>query len=77
MEMNYQAQLNLGDADSPIPMIRTKETLDLLSVNDVLKVTVARDSAVQNIRTLISNNSFELLDVTKEADQHVLLIKKL
>lgn len=29
MEMMYQAQLNLGDAESPVPMIRTKETLDL------------------------------------------------
>lgn len=74
--MNYQAQLNLGDADSPIPMIRTKETLDLLSANDVLKVTVARDSAVKNIKTLIANNTFELLQEAREADQYVLWIKK-
>jgi len=74
--MNYQAQLNLGDVDSPIPMIRTKETLDLLSANDVLKVTVARDSAVKNIKTLIANNTFELLQEGKEADQFVLWIKK-
>lgn len=76
MEISYQAQLNLGDADSPIPMIRTKETLDLLSVNDVLKVTVVRDSAVKNIKTLIAHNTFELLDETKEADQYVLWIRK-
>lgn len=74
--MNYQAQLNFGDADSPIPMIRTKETLDLLSANDVLKVTVARDSAVKNIKTLIANNTFELLQEAREADQYVLWIKK-
>lgn len=74
--MNYQAQLNLGDVDSPIPMIRTKETLDLLSANDVLKVTVERDSAVQNIKTLIANNTFELLQESKEAGQYVLWIKK-
>jgi TusA-related sulfurtransferase len=77
MEMTYQAQLNLGEADSPLPMIRTKETLDLLSVNDVLKVTVVRESAVQNIKTLISNNPFELLSLSKEDNQFVLVIKKL
>ncbi len=74
--MNYQAQLNLGDVDSPIPMIRTKETLDLLSANDVLKVTVVRDSAVQNIKTLIANNTFELVQEGKEDGQYVLWIKK-
>jgi len=58
-------------------MIRTKETLDLLSVNDVLKVTVVRESAVQNIKTLISNNPFELLSLSKENNQFVLVIKKL
>ncbi|OYY50181.1 MAG: hypothetical protein B7X95_03380 [Methylophilaceae bacterium 17-44-8] len=77
MEIMYQAQLNLGDVDSPVPMIRTKETLDLLSVSDVLRVTVARESAVQNIKTLVSNNPFELLSLSKEDNQYVLLIKKL
>ncbi len=77
MENQFQAQLNLGDADSPVPMIRTKETLDLLSVSDVLKVTVVRESAVQNIKTLVSNNPFELMSVSKEDNQYVLMIKKL
>lgn len=76
MEMNYQAQLNLGDAESPVPMIRTKETLDLLSVNDILKVVVMRESAVQNIKTLVSNNPFELLSLSKENNQYTMMIKK-
>jgi TusA-related sulfurtransferase len=77
MEITYQAQLNLGDAESPVPMIRTKETLDLLSANDVLKVSVTRESAVQNIKTLISNNPFELMSVSKQDNQFILVIKKL
>ncbi len=77
MEMTYQAQLNLGDAESPVPMIRTKETLDLLSANDVLRVTVERESAVQNIKTLVSNNPFELMSLSKESNQFVMMIKKL
>lgn len=73
----FQAQLNLGDAESPVPMIRTKETLDLLSANDVLKVTVERESAVQNIKTLVANNPFELMSLSKESNQFVIMIKKL
>lgn len=76
MEMRYQAQLNLGDAESPVPMIRTKETLDLLSINDVLKVVVERESAVQNIKTLVSNNPFEILSLSKENNQYTMMIKK-
>lgn len=58
-------------------MIRTKETLDLLSANDVLKVTVERESAVQNIKTLVSNNPFELMSLSKEDNQFIIMIKKL
>lgn len=75
--MEYQANINVSTEDSPIPMIRTKELLDLLSSGDVLKVTVGRESAVKNIRTLISNNPYELIKINNLKDEFVLFIKKL
>jgi TusA-related sulfurtransferase len=77
MSAEFDVMLNLGDAESPLPMIKTKETLDHLDNNQVLKVVVVRESAMQNIRTLVTNNDYELLDITRATDEFTLLIKKL
>ncbi len=77
MDIPFQAQLALGNIDSPQPMIQTKELLDLLSHGEVIKVSVERESAVQNLKTLIANNPFELVSLCKEHNQYVLFIKKL
>lgn len=77
MEIAFQAQLALGNIESPLPMIQTKEVLDLLQHGEVVKVSVERESAVQNIKTLIANNPFELVHLTKEHNQYVLFVKKL
>lgn len=77
MEISYQAQLALGNTESPLPMIQTKEVLDLLSQGEVVKISVERESAVSNIKTLIANNPYELIKLSKEQNQYVLFVKKL
>jgi tRNA 2-thiouridine synthesizing protein A len=37
MEKKFDVMLDVRNQDSPIPMIRTKETLDLLTSGTVLK----------------------------------------
>lgn len=75
--MQYNAIIDLTHEKSPIPMIRTKELLDLLSSGDVLKVTVSMESAVKNIKTLISNNPYDLLKISQHQNRYELIIKKL
>lgn len=76
MTENTTIELDLRQEDSPVPMIKTKETLDQLGSGDVLKVVVTKEPAVQNIKTLITNNTFELLETTKIEGVYTLLIKK-
>jgi tRNA 2-thiouridine synthesizing protein A len=76
MEKRYDVLLDVRNQDSPIPMIRTKETLNLLSSGDVLKVMTNRESAVKNINTMIASNAFLLMEQTKEAQDYVLYIQK-
>jgi len=76
MEKKYDVLLDLRNQDSPIPMIRTKETLDLLASGDVLKVVTNRESAVKNIRTMIANSAFVLVDVNKENENNTFYIQK-
>jgi TusA-related sulfurtransferase len=76
MTHQVDKELDLSQEESPVPMIKTKETLDSMSQGSVLKVKVSKESAVQNIKTLVSNNEFQLLDVYKQQEQFILLIKK-
>ncbi len=75
--MKYFAQLDLSGEESPIPMIRTKELLDLANTGDTIKVTVSKESAVRNIATLVSNNPYEIIESVKTQSHHVLYIRKL
>lgn len=76
MEKKYHAILDLRNQDSPIPMIRTKETLDLLASGDVLKVVTNRESAVKNIKTMLANNAYLLIELSKEAENNTFYIQK-
>lgn len=75
--MQHDAMIDISNEESPIPMIRTKELLDLLSSGAIVKVIVGKEAAVKNIRTLIANNPFELLDISDDRNKSVIFIKKL
>lgn len=75
---HYNAAIDLSLEESPIPMIRTKELLDLVSHGSIIKVTVGKESAVKNIKTLVANNnSYDILKISKHQNKHEIFIKKL
>ncbi|MDP1595805.1 MAG: sulfurtransferase TusA family protein [Methylotenera sp.] len=69
--------LDATSDESPVPTIRTKETLDTLTSGQVLKVVTSKESTIKNIKTLVANNPFELLDNLKNVEGFVFFIKKL
>lgn len=77
MTIAYDIELDVRHEESPIPTIRTKETLDTLTTGGILKVLTSKESTVQNIRTLVKNQAFELLLHVKVEDSYVFFIKKL
>ncbi|MFA7351111.1 MAG: sulfurtransferase TusA family protein [Methylotenera sp.] len=77
MMIQFNVMLDVTSDESPVPTIRTKETLDTLASGEVLKVVTSKESTVRNIRTLVANNPFELLDNVKNEEGFVFLIKKL
>ncbi|MDP2152190.1 MAG: sulfurtransferase TusA family protein [Methylotenera sp.] len=76
MTINFNTVLDVRHEDSPIPTIRTKEVLDTLPNGDVLKVITSKESTVNNIRTLVANNSYTLLQELKNEEGFVFLIQK-
>ncbi len=76
MTMNFDTVLDVRHEDSPIPTIRTKEALDALQLGNVLKVITSKESSVRNIRTLVANNPFTLLQELKTAEDYIFFIQK-
>ncbi|PPC82908.1 MAG: SirA family protein [Methylotenera sp.] len=76
MTIKFDTILDVRHEDSPIPTIRTKETLDTLPLGTILKVITSKESTVSNIRTLIANNPFTLLNELKNEEGFVFFIQK-
>ncbi len=76
MTINFDTVLDVRHEDSPIPTIRTKETLDTLPPGSVLKVITSQESTVKNIRTLVTNNPFTLVQEQKTAEEFIFFIQK-
>lgn len=77
MMIQFNVILDVTSDESPVPTIRTKETLDTLTSGQVLKVVTSKESTIKNIRTLVANSPFELLDNIKNEEGFVFFIKKL
>ncbi len=72
----HHAILDASGEESPIPVIRTKESLDQLAAGEILKVVTDKQSAIDNIQTLVSNNPFKILKQDKEETNFVVYIEK-
>ena len=76
MSHHYDVLLDVRHEDSPIPTIRAKEVLDGLDSGKILKVITSKESTVKNIRTLVANNPFHLIEQKKNHEGFVFFIQK-
>jgi TusA-related sulfurtransferase len=77
MQINYNVLLDATQDDCPIPVVKTKEVLDTMSVGEVLKVVTSREGTIRNIRTLVNNNPYKLLHQLEENARFHFYIEKL
>lgn len=76
MSPHYDIVLDVRHEDSPIPTIRAKEVLDSMKQGQIIKVITSKESTVKNIRTLVTNNPFHLVDHGKTQEGFVFYIEK-
>lgn len=76
MSLHYDELLDLRHEDSPIPTIRAKEVLDNMQPGQIVKVMTSKESTVKNIKTLVTNNPFNLVDHGKTEEGFVFYIEK-
>lgn len=76
MTFAHDVLLDLSGLESPIPMIRTKETLDSMLPGQVLCVVTTQRSTIKNIRTLVANNPYELVQFASQNQAYTFIIRK-
>lgn len=77
MILNYTVLLDVRYEDSPIPTIRAKEVLDRINSGDILKVITSKESTIKNLKTMVANNPFSLLQHSKSEEGFIFFIQKL
>lgn len=76
MQHHIDFELDLTGLDSPLPMLKTKETLDTLSPGQIVLVKATAAGSEQNIRNLLANHPAKLLSFNKENGVLHFLIEK-
>jgi tRNA 2-thiouridine synthesizing protein A len=76
MNIDYKALVDATQDDCPVPTIKTKEALDAMSGNEILKVITSKEGTVKNIRTLVRQHAYALIHETKTDEGFVFYIQK-
>ncbi len=76
MHFDYDLLLDASDEECPIPTIQAKETLDIMSSGEILKLVTGKEGTIKNIRTLVVSNNYELLSEHHGEEGFVFLIRK-
>jgi TusA-related sulfurtransferase len=77
MQAKIDRRLNCIGLYCPEPVIKTREELNKMQVNQVLEVQADDPAAESDIRSLVKNLHDEILSVTKNGDVTTMLIKKI
>jgi TusA-related sulfurtransferase len=76
VEAKVDRRLNCIGLYCPEPVIKTREELDKMQVNEVLEVQADDPAAESDIRSLAKHLHDEVLSVTKKENVTTMLIKK-
>jgi len=77
MNTIYDILLDETEHDCPMPTIHAKHTLNSMFTGQVLKLLTSKEGTIKNIRTLVANNPYELINEFREDEVIIFLIKKL
>lgn len=77
MEAKVDERLNCIGLYCPEPVIKTREKLNEMQVNEVLEVQADDPAAESDIKSLVKHLHDEILSVNKKGDITTMLIKKI
>jgi tRNA 2-thiouridine synthesizing protein A len=72
----FDHELDACGLNCPLPVLRTKKTLDKMASGEVLRVIATDPGSVEDIAALARQTGHELLETGQENDKYVFLLKK-
>ncbi len=75
-EIKADIELDLTGLDSPLPMLKTKEHIDQMTVGQRLLVKTSAAGSENNIRNLVDNHSAKLCELNKNNGIFYFVIEK-
>jgi tRNA 2-thiouridine synthesizing protein A len=76
VHINHKIYLDATQDDCPLPTIRTKDILDSMGPDEILKLVTRREGTIKNIRTFVRKYPCALISVQKAEEGFVFYIQK-
>lgn len=73
---NFDHELDACGLNCPLPVLRTKKTLDKMASGEVLQVIATDPGSVEDMAALVRQTGHEMLESRQESDKFYFLVKK-
>lgn len=73
---DFDQELDASGLNCPLPILRTKKTLNTMEVDQVLKITATDPGSVKDLEAFCNQTGNELLSSGEEDGKFVFTIKK-
>jgi tRNA 2-thiouridine synthesizing protein A len=72
----YHHELDACGLNCPLPVLRTKKTLDKMASGEVLQIIATDPGSVEDMASLVRQAGHEMLETRQESDRYYFLVKK-
>lgn len=74
--MNYDKELDARGLNCPLPILRTRKTLNELTSGQVLKVSATDPGSVKDMQAFAKQTGNELLSSAESNGEYVFMLRK-
>ncbi|MDD2915709.1 MAG: sulfurtransferase TusA family protein [Gallionella sp.] len=74
--MNFDVELDVRQLECPLPILRAKKSLSVMSSGQVLKITATDKKSPDDFVDFCSKTGNELLSSTEQGGEFVFLIRR-
>ena len=77
MTDQHNILIDTKDSTCPIPTILCKSILDIMTSGQILKLVARHEGVINNIRTLVANNPYEMVSESSIESKFIFYILKI
>jgi len=72
----FNQELDACGLNCPLPVLRTKKTLDKMASGEVLQIIATDPGSVEDMASLVRQTGHQMLESRQESDKYYFLVKK-